>query len=102
MGHSYKGQAVPFSGNPDALLPQPPPFLQPLPGFIITWNLTRPVGFNLLAFESAPTPAGPWTSWVVLPASLLSGGPFGLLYYRGRFTNGTLFTGYSNNILTTA
>jgi len=100
MGHSYKGQAVPFSGNPYAPNAGPPPFLTLGGGFILNWTTARPLGYDDIDAEYSPDFGASWYDSFRWAASLGSIDITGSATIRTRFTNGTDFTGYSNVVTT--
>jgi hypothetical protein len=87
---------VPFNGNPYAPYASPPPVLTGSTPFTLHWSTNRPAGYDNLDIEVSPNGV---TGWGNLDQAVVDDGSYAVSsagYYRARFTNGTLFTGFSN------
>jgi|ERR1035437_649467 hypothetical protein len=99
MGHSYKGQAVPFVCTAQGGHASPAPVLFSIEGGIINWVAVTPPGYNNIETQQSIDAGVTWTVRATGPES-----PTGLSdtpgkYIRARFTNGTAFTDFSNVII---
>ena len=99
MGHSYKGQAVPFSGNPFAPLDGPPPVLSLGTFPVINWATVFPYGYDTLQMQYSFDGVTGWNDGSVSPSSTGSINQAAPYFYRAFFVKGSQRTASSNIVI---
>lgn len=99
MGHSYKGQKVPFDGNPYAPFAGPAPILTIIEAGSVRQTAEVPFVLGIIEIEEGSLSSGPFIFQYAESASILTHGADTGFYLRARFTNGTKFSAYSNVVL---
>jgi hypothetical protein len=100
MGHSYKGQALPFKGDSEGSLATPAPVLQSTGSNNISWAEARPPGYDTLVYVTS-LDGGLTFLYPTAVAATAGAAGLGNEYLRkARFTNGSAYTAFSNIVLT--